>query len=57
MYLLRKVKTWITSYTKLARDVFTNVSILPFMNQLITFTSAFFITAIDLMLVGLLLSK
>ena len=42
-------------YTKLARDIFANVIIFPFINRLVTFSSVFFFTAFSLLLFSLLL--
>ena len=49
--------SFIMSYIKLARDIFENVSIFPFINSDVTLTFAFILTASNLILLQLFLSK
>ena len=49
--------SFIMSYTKLATDIFENVNILPFINLDVTLTFVFILTASNLILLQLFLSK
>ena len=49
--------SFIMSYTKLATDIFENVNIFPFINLDVTLTFVFILTASNLILLQLFLSK